>query len=78
MNKNILKKEVDTFNKNKKELIKTKENKFVLIKETKIIGTYNSQKSAVVTGIKKFGNTPFLVKKISEKEEKPNFAFGLI
>ncbi|MFA5746022.1 MAG: hypothetical protein WCX82_01075 [archaeon] len=78
MRKDILKKEINTFNKKKKELLQSKENEFVLIKSTTVIGTYKSQKDAVVTGIKKFGNAPFLVKRISEEEDRPSFAFGLI
>lgn len=74
----ILAEELRTYEQKKSELIKADENKYVLIKGSKIIGTYESQKDAIKVGIEKFGNTPFLVKKIERIEQGQNFTSNLI
>jgi len=78
MEENLLKKEIETYNKHKEKLLKENNGKFVLIKEEEIIGVYESQKDALNICIGKFGNVPFLVKKIEEIEEKQNFTSNLI
>jgi len=76
--KNILSEETETYNKQKDSLLKTDSGKFVLIKGKKIIGIYDTKNDAIRIGIDKFDNSPFLVKKITEKEETINFTSNMI
>ena len=50
------------------ELSKTHEGKFVLIKAEEIIGIFNNDKEAIEAGVDQFGDTPFFVSEITEKE----------
>lgn len=73
----ILEKENKTYLKNKEELLKD-EGKYVLIKGDDIKGIFESKEDAIKKGYEEFGNTPFLVKKIQERDETMNFANNLI
>jgi hypothetical protein len=75
---NVLKVELETFQKLKKDLIRDHNGKYALIKGDELIGVFESQKDAINTGISKFGSSPFLVKKIEEIEEGQNFTSNLI
>jgi len=76
--KNPLSEEIKTYNENKENLLRDNSGKFVLIKKERIIGTYDTRNDAIKVGIDKFGNEPFLVKKISETDEVQNFTSNLI
>ena len=76
--KNLLSEEIKTYIENKEVLLRDSSGKFVLIKEDKIIGVYDTRNDAIKVGIDKFGNQPFLVKKISEIDETQNFTSNLI
>ena len=78
MVKNILAKELETYEENKQRLLSESQGKFVLIRGGDIINVFDTYSDAVKVGIDKFGNTPFLVKKIVEFEEKQNFTSNLI
>lgn len=78
MEKNILKKELETYEDSKASLLKSSRGKFVLIKEDKIIGIYDTYNDAIKIGIDKFGNKPYLVKRILEVEPTENFTSNLI
>ncbi len=77
-NDSILSKEIETYEKHKNELLKEHRGEYVLIKGDQIINIFESQKDAIKIGIEKFGNSPFLVKKILEVDEKQNFTSNLI
>lgn len=47
---------------------------FVVIKETNILGVWDSRVDALREGIKAFGNIPFLVKNINEVNRILNFS----
>ena len=70
MNKNKpkLKPELDYFNSIKDGLLPDKKGKFALIKGKKLIGVYKTAKNAYLAGLKKIGDTEFLIKEILEKE----------
>lgn len=70
--------ELKKYEEKKQDLLKTDENKYVLIKNQEIVGIFESQKDAIKVGIAKFGNTPFLVKKIERIEQGQNFTSNLI
>ncbi|HLC58417.1 MAG TPA: hypothetical protein VJI68_01000 [Candidatus Nanoarchaeia archaeon] len=76
--KDILFEELETYEKNKPDLLKSAFGKYVLIKGKEIINTFDTQNDAIKFGIEKFGNVPFLVKKIEEIETKQNFTSNLI
>ena len=78
MEKKLLSEELETYNKHKVELLKESAGKYVLIKGKEIINILDTQNDAIRVGIDKFGNTPFLVKKIEEVESKQNFTSNLI
>ena len=78
MAENLLKKDLEAYLKNKVELTTASEGKFVLIKGDAVIGVYDTQNDAIKVGTDKFGNTPFLVKKIQEIEETHNYTSNLI
>lgn len=73
-----LKKELETYAKHKAELLVENSGKYVLIKEEEIVGVYESQNDAINSGFEKFGNVPFLVKKIEQIEQKQNYTSNLI
>jgi len=64
-----LEKELEFFQTVKADLIKNHADKFVLIHGSDICGTYDTAENAYVEGVKRFGREPFLIKKITEKEE---------
>jgi len=74
----LLKKELETYKKHKDELVKESEGKYVLIKGSEIINIFKSEEDAIKMGISKFGNDPFLVKKIERIEHIHNFTSNLI
>jgi len=76
--KSVLSVEIETYEKNKPKLLKESNGKFVLIKEKEIINVFDTYADAVKVGIDKFGNKPFLVKKILEIEPTQNFTSNLI
>lgn len=76
--KSLLEKELKAFGEEKEALLKTSVGKYALLKGKEIIGVFESQNDAIKVGIEKFGNEPFLVKKIEEVEQKLNFTSNLI
>lgn len=64
-----LEQELQTYTANKERLISESLGSFVVIKGEKIAGIFTSQEDALQAGYKEFGNTEFLVKKITEFEE---------
>lgn len=71
---NLLKKENETYQKNKKKLVEESNGKYVLIRGSEIIGIYESEQDALKEGITRFGNVPFLVKKIEEVEQTQHYS----
>ena len=78
VNKNTLSEELKIYEENKAKLIKEANGKFVLIKGKEIVNIFDTQMDAIKVGIDKFGNDPFLVKKIEEVDQKQNFTSNLI
>ena len=69
----VLQRELETFENNIDELLKTDEGKYALVHENEVIETYSDQHDAIAAGYEKFGNVPFLVKLIEEVEVPANF-----
>jgi len=69
--------ELATFDANRESLLGTAINKYVLVKGTEIIGTYDTERDAVNEGYRRFGNVPFLVKHVLPTDRPLNFFSGL-
>ena len=69
--KNSLIKEQKVFQEKKKELLKDSENKFVLIKNSEVIGTYETAEEAYKDGLEKIGNKPMYIKQVTKREPTP-------
>lgn len=70
----MLEKEAKYFDTKVSELIKTDLGKFVLIKEEKIIGTFESSVDALKSGYEKFKEQPFFIRQILPAQQPLNFA----
>lgn len=64
----ILKEELQYFEHMKPELLKTHPGQYALIKGQTLAGTFTTFQEAYEAGISTFGNEPFLIKQIIEKE----------
>lgn len=69
----VLDREMKTYEREKDELLGRAAGKFVLIHEDQVVGEYESQADAIAEGYRRFGNVPFLVKRIEEYESPINF-----
>ena len=78
MEDEILAEELKTYAEKKEELVRQHNGKYVLIKGNGIVGIFDSKEDATIIGIQKFGNTPFLVRKIEEVEQGQNYTSYLI
>lgn len=74
----LLQKELDYYNKIKDELLGRAKDEYALIHEDNLIDTYKSKDDAIKRGYELYGNTPFLVKKITEIEKTFHFTSNLI
>lgn len=70
----ILKKELEYFKKNIIDYLKHYKNSFVLIKGNEFGGSFTTEKEAYDEGVRKFGNEPFLIKQVLDKEETVSFS----
>jgi len=66
--KNVLKKELKYYEKNKKEFLKTYKGQFVVIKDNKLIGSYTTEIEAYRAGVEGFGTASFLIKRVVDQE----------
>jgi hypothetical protein len=74
----VLERELKTYEREKEQLLLRSTGKFVLIREDDVVGEYQTQSDAIAEGYRRFGNVPFLVKRIEEFETPINFLFGRI
>jgi len=74
----LLERELGVYEKNKDELLKKANGKFVLIKDDKIIDIFDTEMDAIRQGYKNFGNVPFLVKQILEIEVPLRFTSNIL
>ena len=69
-----LESELRFFNSHRSELLQESEGKFVLIKGDALLGTFESEATAIRRGYELLGNVPFLVKKITQVDIPLNFS----
>jgi hypothetical protein len=74
----VLETELKTYEKHRDELLATHEGEFVLIHGEQIYDTFESQRDAINTGYRQYGNVPFLVKKIERFETPVTFGGGML
>lgn len=76
-----LEKELAYFNAHREELVSHYEGQFVLIKDDSYLGSFTTEAEAYEEGLKRLGNQPFLIKRVTKKEEfdrAPALVLGLI
>jgi len=74
----LLETELKTYEAHKQELLGNSGGKFVLIKDGKIEGVFDSRMDAVRQGYTSFGNVPFLVKQVNPVDAPQNFTSNLL
>ncbi len=78
MGEKDLRANIDFVNKNKETLLKEHRNKFILVFEEKVIGSYDTYERAAEEGVRLYGvDANFLVYHLVEKEPL-NFIMGAI
>jgi hypothetical protein len=73
--------ELRTYAQQEEELKRTASGKFVVIKGTEIVGTFDSAEAALTEGTRRFGLEPYLVRRVGEPIEQlniPALTLGLI
>ena len=76
-----LERELRYFESIKDDLLKRYDGKYVLIKGENLIDVFSSFEDAYKEGVKRFGNSPFLIKKVEKIEpieEVPSLSLGVI
>ncbi len=63
-----LEKELKYFESIKSELLKQHKDKFALIKDETLVGTFTKMEEAYEEGVKRYGTEPFLIKMVIEEE----------
>lgn len=63
-----LERELQTYEEKKSELLSHSEGKYVLIKDTELVGVFDSYDDAIRQGYERLGNVAFLVKQVEEIE----------
>ncbi|MEJ7624212.1 MAG: hypothetical protein WKF34_09485 [Pyrinomonadaceae bacterium] len=78
----MLEKERRFFEKKKTELVDEHLGQFVLIRESKLIGIFNTIEEALAEGARQFGLSPFLVRQITNSAKAeiniPALALGIL
>ena len=81
MDADALIQEQEFFDANRKEWLTKHPGKFALIKSAELVGTFDTAENAYVAGVERFGNVPFLIKQIVERDPIgtiPVLSFGLL
>jgi hypothetical protein len=66
----LLDRELQTFEAHREELVGQAKGKYVLIKEDRVVGLFETWQAGVDRGFQVLGHTPFLVKKVLTKQEE--------
>ncbi len=73
-----LEEEIKTYFAGKEEYLKTAKGKYLLIKGTRVLGVFDSDRDALREGYKKFGGEPFLVKQVVEVEPELTYTAHIL
>lgn len=74
----LLKKELQTYEARKAELIGKYGGKFALIKDADVLDVFDTKLDAIRQGYERFSRVPFLVKQIVEIETPQHFTSNLL
>src|SRR5256885_15782318 len=78
---NPLQTELEYFQKHKQEYLKLYKGQFVLIKGKELADAFTTEAEAYQAGLEKFGNEPFLIKQVLDKDgtvSYPALTVGMI
>lgn len=70
--------ELETFQRHKESLLRESYDKYVLIHQEELAGTFDTEADAINEGYRRFGNVPFLVKQVCPADKPLNFVSGLV
>jgi len=70
--------ELKTYEDHRDELLGTAEGKFILIHGAEVVGVFDAESDAIREGYERFGNVPFLVKRVERVETAQNFVSNLL
>ena len=73
--------EINYFEAHKNEWLEHHENKYALVKGEELVGTFDTMEQAYLIGVERFGNEPFLIRKIQLEqpvEHLPALTLGII
>jgi hypothetical protein len=73
-----LRREVETYQENREQLLGNALGKFVLIHGDEIVATYDTELDAINDGYRRFGNVPFFVKRVAAVDEPANFLSPIV
>ncbi len=76
-----LERELGYYTNHRDDLLQHYENQFVLIKEEELVGAFTTEAEAYQAGVQRFGNQPFLIKRVVRDEEiehLPALSLGLL
>lgn len=68
----MLEAELETYERNKSDLLAHARGKWVLVHDDAIVGTFDTQLDATYQGYRQFGDEPFLVRQVEEIETVEN------
>jgi hypothetical protein len=78
----MLEEERQYFSEHRDELLSLHAEKFVVIKNAELVGSFNTIEEALAEGARRFGLTPFLVRRVTATEEKeiniPALTLGIL
>jgi len=77
----ILKKELEVYERMREELLEKYRGKVVAIKDGKLVGVYDSEEEAFRDIVERYGLVPVLIKRVMEEEkpeEMPSYTYGLL
>lgn len=78
MSRPLFETELKVYEREKERLLGEHEGQFVLIKGNDLVGTFVSDEDAIDADCQRFGNVPFLVKKIERIETPVNLTSFLM
>lgn len=76
-----LEQELEFYQSQKQALLQTHKGQFALIKGEKLLGAYTTFEEAFNAGVAAVGTEPFLIKEVTEQDERmqnPTLAIGMI
>lgn len=77
----VLEEELAYYNQHREDLLSKYEGKFLLIKGSELVGSFENAEAAYQEGLRRFGNTPFLIKPVLREEpvhQIPALSLGIL